>query len=400
MKITGIITEYNPFHLGHLYHLTEAKKDTCCDGVICVMSGNFVQRGMPALIDKWQRAEIAVKNGVDLVIELPLIFSISSAEGFSHGAISVLNSTNVVDNVYFGSEHGDVSDLMKISSTIVNETSHYKTNLKKELSTGVPYHTARVNALKSSLEGLNLESILSSSNNILGIEYLKAIIRLNSSIKPYTLKRVGSNYNDETITSSFASATSIRKILESNDLTKIKDVVPKATYDSIEKLKNNNYTFVYPEHMFKYLKYKILTDNNNLHKIPDIREGLENKIKKEILNSNNFDELILNIKSKRYTYTTISRILTSFFIGLEDYNVNELIKTCPNYIRPLAFNETGSKILKKIKENNNIKIINKLPKNIDDPILKLDLLGTKAYSILNPSISPMEDYLRSPLYIK
>lgn len=400
MNITGIITEYNPFHLGHLYHLTEAKKDTCCDGVICVMSGNFVQRGMPALIDKWQRAEIAVKNGVDLVIELPLIFSISSAEGFSHGAVSILNSTNVVNNVYFGSEHGDVSDLIKISSIIVNETSQYKEILKEELFKGLPYYTARVNALKNSLDDLNLENILSNSNNILGIEYLKALIRLNSTIKPYTLKRVGSNYNDENITSSFASATSIRKVLESDDLSSIKDVVPRATYDSITKLKNNNYTFVYPEHMFKYLKYKILTDTNTLSNIPDIREGLENKIKKEILHSNNFNELILNIKSKRYTYTTISRILTSFFIGLENYNVKELLKTCPNYIRPLAFNETGREILKKIKENENIKIINKLPKNIDDPILQLDLLGTKAYSILNTSISPMEDYLRSPLYIK
>ena len=119
MNVTGIITEYNPFHLGHFHHLSECKKNTCCDGVICVMSGNFVQRGMPAIIDKWKRAEIAVKNGVDLVVELPLIFSTSSAESFAYGAVALLNETKIVNNLYFGSEHGNISDLNKIASVIV-----------------------------------------------------------------------------------------------------------------------------------------------------------------------------------------------------------------------------------------------------------------------------------------
>ena len=400
MNVTGIITEYNPFHLGHLHHLKECKKNTNCNGVICVMSGNFVQRGMPAIMDKWERAKIAVKNGVDLVVELPLIFSISSAETFAYGAVALLEKTKIVNNLYFGSEHGNVLDLNKIASVIIKEPIEYKNTLKKELDKGVPYHYARLTSLKNYFNDINLEEIISSSNNILGIEYLKALIRLNSPIKPYTLKRIGSNYNDENITSLYASATSIRKTLSFNDFDKIKKVLPKESYEEIINLKNTDYKFVYPEDIFPFLKYKILTEGENLSKLSQLKEGLDNKIKKEILNSNNLNEFILNIKSKRYTYTAISRALVSFFIGMENFSLDDIKNSSIEYIRPLAFNERGSKILKEIKNKESVKIITKLPKNIENSMLSLDLLGTKAYSILNKNISPMEDYLRSPIFIK
>ena len=400
MNVTGIITEYNPFHLGHLHHLKECKKNTNCNGVICVMSGNFVQRGMPAIMDKWERAKIAVKNGVDLVVELPLIFSISSAETFAYGAVALLEKTKIVNNLYFGSEHGNVLDLNKIASVIIKEPIEYKNTLKKELAKGVPYHYARLTSLKNYFNDINLEEIISSSNNILGIEYLKALIRLNSPIKPYTLKRIGSNYNDENITSLYASATSIRKTLSFNDFDKIKKVLPKESYEEIINLKNTDYKFVYPEDIFPFLKYKILTEGENLSKLSQLKEGLDNKIKKEILNSNNLNEFILNIKSKRYNYTAISRALVSFFIGMENFSLDDIKNSSIEYIRPLAFNERGSKILKEIKNKESVKIITKLPKNIEYSMLSLDLLGSKAYSILNKNISPMEDYLRSPIFIK
>lgn len=400
MNVTGIITEYNPFHLGHLHHLKECKKNTNCNGVICVMSGNFVQRGMPAIMDKWERAKIAVKNGVDLVVELPLIFSISSAEAFAYGAVALLEKTKIVNNLYFGSEHGNVLDLNKIASVIIKEPIEYKNTLKKELAKGVPYHYARLTSLKNYFNDMNLEEIISSSNNILGIEYLKALLRLNSPIKPYTLKRIGSNYNDEDITSLYASATSIRKTLSFNDFDKIKEVLPKESYEEIINLKNTDYKFVYPEDIFPFLKYKILTEGENLSKLSQLKEGLDNKIKKEILNSNNLNEFILNIKSKRYTYTAISRALVSFFIGMENFSLDHIKNSSIEYIRPLAFNERGSKILKEIKNKESVKIITKLPKNIENSMLSLDLLGTKAYSILNKNISPMEDYLRSPIFVK
>ena|GEM_PF-5901184 len=177
-------------------------------------------------------------------------------------------------------------------------------------------------------------------------------------------------------------------------------MLPKESYEEIINLKNTDYKFVYPEDIFPFLKYKILTEGENLSKLSQLKEGLDNKIKKEILNSNNLNEFILNIKSKRYTYTAISRALVSFFIGMENFSLDDIKNSSIEYIRPLAFNERGSKILKEIKNKESVKIITKLPKNIENSMLSLDLLGTKAYSILNKNISPMEDYLRSPIFIK
>ena len=400
MNITGIITEYNPFHLGHKLHLEKAKEDTDCDGVICIMSGNFMQRGMPALIDKWTRAKIAVLNGVDLVIELPLIYSLSSAEGFANGAVKILTESNVTNNLYFGSEHGNIDDLLKISNTLTYEHSEFQNLLKSELNKGLPFHTARMLALQDFIPDINCNDILNNSNNILAIEYLKALSRNNSNIKPYTLKRCGADYNETKIKTSFPSATSIRNMLETEgDLNKLKNSVPNETFDVMNELISTNYSLVYPEKMFQFIKYKLLTEGYKLKNIKEASEGLDNKILKEISISSSLDEFILNIKSKRYTYTRINRILTSFFIGLENYDLSNIVKNNPSYIRPLAFNSNGSKILKEIKKNSDLEIITKLPKNISNEILNLDILGTKAYSILNNSISPYEDYLKSPIYL-
>lgn len=401
MNITGLITEYNPFHLGHLYHLQKAKIDTNCDGVICIMSGNFMQRGIPAIIDKWERANIAVANGVDLVIELPLVYSISSAEGFAHGACSILNSTGVVNSIYFGSESGNIEELKRISQVLITEPEDFKLNLKLQLDKGVPFHTARKIALKNSLHDICCEEIIGSSNNILAIEYIKSLSKLNSSIVPYTLKRQGANYNDSELNNIFSSATSIRNALKnSGNLKEIETTVSKETFSYLKKLKEEKYNFVFNDDIFQYVKYKILTSGETLNKVYDVKEGLDNKIVKEITNSKSIDELILNIKSKRYTYTRINRILTSFFLGLEKYDIDKLVHETPNYIRPLAFNETGSKILKEIKKKGNIEILTKLPKKLNDEYLEIDLLGTKAYSILNSSVSPYDDYLKSPTFFR
>ncbi|MGL4108047.1 nucleotidyltransferase [Clostridium sp. LP20] len=400
MNITGIITEYNPFHLGHKLHLESARKDTNSDAIICIMSGNFMQRGMPSIIDKWNRAKIAIANGVDLVIELPLKCSISSAEGFASGAVSILESTGVVNNLYFGSEHGSITELDILASTIIDEPNEFKFIMKNELDKGLPFHTARKAALETFLPNVACSDILSNSNNILAIEYIKALKKINSNILPYTLKRAGANYNDVEVKSKFPSATSIRATLKNDgDLSSLKSTMPEESYKGISNLLSNNYPMIYPEDIFPFLKYKILTEGNKLSLLPEVREGLDNKIIKEIVNSNSLDELILKVKSKRYTYTRISRILTAFFIGLENYpNYEELSNY--NYIRPLAFNEKGSKLLKEIKKKNNVSIITKIPKKIDNPLLSLDLLGTKAYSVLNNAISPYEDYLKSPFFLK
>ncbi|MEG0238261.1 MAG: nucleotidyltransferase [Clostridium sp.] len=397
MNLTGIITEYNPFHLGHKYHLTNAKKETNCNGVVCVMSGNFMQRGNPAIFDKWTRAKMAVLNGVDLVIELPLIYSLSSAEDFAYGGVKLLNSLNCINNIYFGSESGDISKLKEIASILYYEPEEYKKFLKENLKNGLPFHKSRANSLHSIMNDEETYEILSNSNNILGIEYIKALLKLESNITPFTLKREGNNYNDKNLSNSFSSATSIRETLKnSSNFNETKNSLPIESYNIINSFKKENYNFSFEENLFYLLKYKLLTKGDYLKNIDDVSEGLDNKILKEILSSNSLDELILKSKSKRYTYTRISRILSKFFIGFEDFDVQSLKKEEITYVRPLAFNETGASILKNIKNNSDINIITKLPKHISSEILKLDVLSTKAYSVLNSNTNPLDDYFKSP----
>ena len=398
MNITGIITEYNPFHNGHMHHLQECKKNTKCDGVICIMSGNFMQRGGPAIIDKWKRAQMAIENGVDLVIELPTYYAVSSAEFFAYGSVSILNSLEIVNNLFFGSECGDIKSLTKIAQTLVEEPWEFKEILKRNINSGLTFAKARELALIEFTNDNYIENIISSSNNILGIEYIKAILKLNSPIVPFTLKREGSSYNDKLLSTSFSSATSIREALKNkNDITFIKDAMPEKSFNILRELKNSNYPYTFEESKCQYIKYLITTNCINFNNISEIKEGIDKKISKEIENSTSLDDLILNIKSKRYTYTKIARILTQIYIGFykEDYSKMNLEKY--HYVRVLAFNKKGREILSLIKKKSSIPLITKLPKNTENPLLKLDIAATKAYSILNSKLKANSDYLISPI---
>ena len=398
MNITGIITEYNPFHNGHLYHLNSAKKETNCDAVVCIMSGNFVQRGEPALLDKWKRAEMAINNGVDLVLELPTFYALSSAEFFAKGAISILDKIGITNNVFFGSECGNIAILYKIAEVLNSETPEFKNIIKENLSSGITYVKARELALTTYLKDDSIKEVLSNSNNILGIEYIKAILKLNSNIKPMTLKREGSNYNDKNFTSTFSSATSIRKSLKDNgNLTLLEKYLPSNSMSIMENLKNAKYTFTFSEDIYNFLKYKIFTDCINFNNLFEVKEGIENKLLKEIYSSSSYEDYIFKIKSKRYTYTKISRLLTQIFISMDNYSFDELIKEENLYARVLGFNNKGKILLKEMKKTSTIPIITKVPKNIDNPLLKLDIQSTKAYSILNSNVNPLSDYLNSPI---
>ncbi|SHJ55027.1 Predicted nucleotidyltransferase [Clostridium cavendishii DSM 21758] len=407
MKVTGLITEYNPFHLGHSYHLSNSKQISSSDFTVCVMSGNFVQRGMPALLDKWTRTDMALKNGIDLVLELPTIHAISSAEFFAFGAVSTLNSLNIIDNLCFGSEAGELSLIKETARILVDEPFNFRKDLKEKLHSGLPFPKARAEALKAILKEHNnclsddnLYAFLSSSNNILGIEYMKALHRLNSNINAYTIKREGSNYNSENLDNLYASASAIRKSLQQNqDLSLIKPYVPDSSYEILNTFLENKYSFASYDKYFSYIKYKIISSENLVHNIPEAKDGLSYKIINELKKSSNIDEFILNVKSKRYTYSRISRILCSLFLDI-DSNTLTLRNKAPNYIRVLGFNPNGAKILKTIKKNSDIKIITKLPKIIDDPMLSLDIKATNLYSLLVSNIRLYEDYLKSPIIIK
>ena len=422
MNILGLVVEYNPFHNGHLYHLLKSKEITKATHTVAIMSGNFLQRGEPALFDKYTRARAAVENGVDLVIELPTLFACQSAEIFSHGAIATLNSLNCINSICFGSEVGNIDILYTISKILVNEPNEFKISLKKYLNDGMLFPTARSNALFDYINENNLVdiskdellSILNSSNNILGIEYIKSLLKLKSNIKPYTITRINSEYNSESIDSSICSATAIRKALKNtDDISFASKVVPLPTYNILKTNIEKSFNPIFDEMFFDILSSIILRDSNELDKYFDVNEGIENKIYQSIFTSSNLQELHSLVKSKRYTLTKIKRTLNNVLLGItkDDMALVKDMNYIP-YIRVLAFNDKGREILKAIKNNSEINIINKFSKisfAMDDAkfktLIDYDIKASNMYNMIyyknNRQLlkGPMDFYM-SPTYVK
>lgn len=364
MKVLGIIAEYNPFHNGHLYHLTESKKQVNADYSICIMSGNFTQRGDTAIIDKWSRAEMALRSGVDLVIELPLVYSISSAENFAYGSINILDKLGIVDYVSFGSEAGDLDILNSIANILCNEPKEYVSLLNHELDKGISYPKAREKALLMYLNDIRkYANVLSSPNNILGIEYLKAIRKLKSNLKPLTIQRQNVEHNSTSISRGFASSTAIRKILDKpSNLSK---VVPEDTFSIIEeKIKRGqivNGLATFEREILYKLRTMSIEDIANL---PDVTEGLENAIKNAANSCNNIADLITLVKSKRYTQTRIQRILLYALLDITKQDMQHSQKGIP-YIRVLGMTENGKILLSEIVSKTKLNVITSPKKFMD-----------------------------------
>ena len=290
MESIGIICEFNPFHNGHKYFIKKIKETFKNSNIILVMSGNFTQRGDFSLINKWDKTKIALKNDIDLVIELPTLFTIQSADVFSYAAINILKNLKV-DYIIFGSESNDIKRIIKLAKEQLNE--EYNKKVHEQIKKGINYPTALNNALSDTIN---------SPNDILGLSYVREIIKQNSNITPLTIKRTN-NYHDTNLTGNITSANSIRKNINKD----IKEFVPKITFDYLQKNVALN------EKYFIFLKYKIISEINNLNIYLDVDEGIENKIKKVIFQSNNLDELINNVKSKRYTYSKLKECLCIFY---------------------------------------------------------------------------------------
>ena len=361
-KILGIIAEYNPFHNGHKYQLQKAKKETNSKYTIAIMGGNFTQRGSISLINKWDKAKLALLGGIDLVIELPLIYSISSAENFAEGAIKLLSSLKIVDYLSFGAETSDLNTLNTISNILYTEPNDFKLLINQELKKGLSFPKARENALVSYLSNPNVSEVVTSPNNILGIEYLKALKKCNSSIKPHLVQRIGSDYNNKNITNKFSSSTAIREAISSKNYSSLKDVIPSEC--------------------LKVLSEKI--DSN----IPDVSEGLEFSIKKAAFCCNNMTSLINALKSKRYTLTRLQRIFLYALLNITKEDMAMSKKTEP-YVRVLGFNENGKELLSKIsKASPNIKLVTSVKSFIDKCndkdilyFINKDVLATNIYCL-------------------
>lgn len=393
-KSIGIIAEYNPFHNGHLYQIQKAKELTGADTVIAVMSGNFTQRGDTSLINKFEKAKIALQNEVDMVIELPTIYSISSAENFALGGIKILNEIGNIDYLVFGIEEDNLQELKAIADVLVNENDEFKRTIKEELDKGNSYPKAREIALKKVLSSENVENIMKKPNNILAIEYLKALKTTNSKIKPIAIKRKNIMHNDENINENYASGTYIRKLFIENNFNEIRKVVPKYTYERLLELKNHG-TYVTSINDFSDIViYKIRTmTKEEISQIADVNEGLENSIKLASTTCKTIDEIIEKVSTKRYTKTRISRILTYILLDITKSEI-EQSKNANQYIRVLGINKKCEGILKTI---NNDKLITSLKKfeenNGENQLLNIDKKATEIYTIKYPkSVQANLDY--------
>ncbi len=368
MDSVGIIAEYNPFHNGHLYQLKKVKEMFPNMPVVLVLAGNFTQRGDVSIIDKWKKTDIAIKAGIDLVIELPFSFSTQSADFFSYGAITILEKLKV-KYLVFGTESDELSDIELLVDTQLNN-KEFSSLVKIYSKLGNNYPTSMSLALKD-LTGKSIKT----PNDLLAISYIKTIRKNNYNIKPICIKRTN-DYHDETFDKNISSATSIRIALKNN--IDIKGQVPEFVIPYL-----NDLHFI--DDYFELLKYKIITDDN-LSNYQGVDEGLENILKKEIMEANNFDELVKRIKSKRYTYNNISRMLIHILCNLKKCDMNEF--NTVKYIRLLGFNDIGKRYLNKIKKDIDIPIISKISRE-KDRMLEFEIQTTKIYALTDNNSSKL-----------
>lgn len=419
VKRCALITEYNPFHNGHYYHLLKAKKITSSKSAVAVMNGNFTQRGVPAIIDKWARTEQALKSGVDLVIELPLLYGLRSAEFFASAAVNLITETGLIDSIVFGSESGNIDILQDLAYVFNNENKIYKKKIKEYLNQGLNYPTARNKTLLecrklytniSRYSENEIKYAVSNPNNILGIEYLKAVQRNNIDINVRTIKRKGPDYHSSLIEGDFASASLIRKLIRKNGIKKscekIKNLMPSSSLDILNR---------------ELIKGRFIPDNqllirqfiekirrlspDKLLEYPEIANGLENRIFTSALNTGDLTEFLKQINAKNYTNTRIMRSLLYIWLNIKKKDLNIIDEYRPPYIRVLGLKKGKENLLTQIQYNSSLPLIIN-PSEIlrspdfetDDPLkltLSFEIMADDLYSLLRKSASERkarEDY--------
>lgn len=414
MNVVGIVTEHNPYHNGHLYHVEKARDLCNAEFVVSVMSGNFLQRGEPSLFNKWARAKMAIQGGVDLVIELPTAFAVRSASIFAHGAVSLLNSMGVITHICFGSEAGDTADLWPAARLLSREPEDFRAILGKYLDQGLSYPAARSRAMEAyfAINGSNSipACLFSSPNNILGIEYMRSLLTLGSNIEPVTIKRFSAGYHDTDIgpSRSIASATSIREELNSTRgcmTDKVENVVPPSTSRVIDDEILNGRGPIFIESYTRLLYYLLRTATTaQIASLCDVSEGLENRILEAAKSAGSVKELIDKIKSKRYTWTRIQRIITYIMLGFTSSMARSFDNTGPRYIRILGISEKGRELLRVVKKRSDLPVVIRtspfLSKRDElSEMLAFDVKATDIYTLLYPSsklTSPGLDYRIMP----
>ena len=416
MNVTGIIAEYNPFHNGHLYQLEKARNDTNADYLIVVMSGDFVQRGELAVLDKYTRASMALNSGVNLVVELPVNYAVSSAESFAAGALKVLDYIKA-DSIAFGSESGNIERLSKLAHILCdNEATLYK-EISKYTANGISYAAARQKVVEK-LTDKDTAAMLTSSNNILAVEYLKAIIKNNYAIKPYTIKRQGDSYNDTDIRSEYASATALRGNLKADNISKYIPVKAGLILSS-----NTNY--IYPDDITEALFTRLLGilfassyDKNvfieNVMRYPDVNKEIAGRLYKSAMDmitrtvpqgaeskdngAFSFGSLCEHIKTKEVPLSRIKRALVRITLGLDKKHMEKYANE--PYIRVLGFDKKGQEYLSYIRKTVEVPLITKIADYKE--MLLDDIHAANIYNMIvagKYGVKEFGDFVRGPVRV-
>ncbi|MDR2183005.1 MAG: nucleotidyltransferase family protein [Clostridiales bacterium] len=400
-KVCGIITEYNPFHNGHAHHLAASRRETGADGIVAVMSGNFVQRGEPAIIDKHSRAQMALRGGVDIVLELPVPWATASAEGFASGACRLLAATNIVDCICFGSEMGEIAPLLDIAHHLCNESNDFKAILKKQLAAGMSFPAARAVAVASTLND-NAAEIITHPNNILGIEYLKAIIRHGLPMTPHTTERYGTPHNSDFFDGDSASAGAIRKhIRHGKELLHLAPLMPRDSFEiltdeyqksAINALDNFSPHFHYALH---------ITPSRRLAELSGLAVAAQNRLMAAARRHYLISDVLKDAKSKNYTHTALQRAALRIVLGI---SADAPLQDIP-YIRVLGFRRKKEALLRRLHGSaavpviTNLKHAKSLPKHIRD-MLGSDMAAARMYLLgLKPYGIPEKSELETPMVI-
>ena len=397
MKVYGIIAEYNPFHNGHFYHIEETRRRTGCDAVIAVMSGDFVQRGEPALLDKWTRAEAAVRCGADLVLEMPAVFACSSAEGFARAGVGILSGLGVAEGLSFGVEADPAEGLVTWAEWLAEETPAYREELKKGLAKGLSYARSRSEAVRK-LAGNAAEREISQPNNILAVEYLKQLKQQNSSLKPLMITRKGSGYHSVNTVQEMAGAGWIRDMVRSDiRLTELSPYYPPELRTVYGRTGIPD-----PKTLFPLLLYTLRT-RKDLKTIDGVTEGLENRAARAALQAESLEELLGLIKSKRYSLTAVKRMLIRILLGITKEDMEEMRKARKYAVRVLGFSSSGASLIREItKRDGPVKLITNVNRQRpEEPALKkmmdYDSVAADLYDLMrNGRFGGLSEYKMNP----
>ncbi len=390
MKITAIIAEYNPYHNGHDFQKKLIKHGQKSHYTVAIMSGNFTQRGEAALFDKWTRARMALLAGIDIVIELPAVYALQSAEGFASGGVAIANSLEVIDELCFGSESADEQGLRNAAHLLVTEDQSYRRHLKEYLLKGLSFPSARMQALQAAA-GLDA-NIINQPNDILAIEYLKALERSGSSIFPRIIKRAGAGYHDTDISGSLASASAIRTAILQNDFEGVYRNIPEECGAVLRKVLSENKP-VSTEDFFRLILYRLRTMKAwQIAEISGVQEGLEYRMEKTAAEADSLETLITGIKSKRYTQTRISRILMCCLLYITQEKIQEANTYEGLYARILGYRKDALPALSLLSKKSRIPVVTsgtQLPQNI---VSKTDILASDVYALACADLKAGRDY--------